>query len=126
MPIFAYGYGAELFDGKTIETKALFITIGNSDQWGNNARITPLADCNDGLLEITIVDKFSSIELPWLGLKLMTGRIHKSRHVTCLHGKEIKIIRQSTGPAHADGDWFTTGNTLEIKVIPHALKILIP
>ena len=113
-------------DGEAIETKALFITIGNSDQWGNNARITPLADCSDGLLEVTIVNKFSSIELPWLGLKLMTGRIHKSRHVTYLHGKEITIVRNSAGPAHADGDWFTTGNSLVVKIIPKALKIIIP
>ena len=115
-----------VIDGNKIQTSALFITVGNSDQWGNGARITPLADCCDGILDITIVDRFGALELPWLAGRLMTGSVNKSRRVHCYKGKNIQIIRKSEGPAHADGDWFTTGNTLDIKVIPHALKILIP
>lgn len=93
-------------DGKELNTEALFITIGNSDQWGNNAKITPLADCCDGVLDITVVDKFNALELPWLAYRLMTGSVHKSRKVHCYKGKEIRITRQSEGAAHADGDWF--------------------
>lgn len=112
-------------DGESFQTDALFITIGNSNQWGNGAKITPLADCCDGILDITIVDKFGALELPWLACRLMTGSAHKSHRVHCYKGKNIKITRVNEGPAHADGDWFTTSNTLDIKILPSALKIIV-
>ncbi|MBQ5691574.1 MAG: diacylglycerol kinase family lipid kinase [Alistipes sp.] len=112
-------------DGKELNTEALFITIGNSNQWGNNAKITPLADCCDGVLDITVVDKFNALELPWLAYRLMTGSVHKSRKVHCYKGKEIRITRQSEGAAHADGDWFIAPKVLNIKILPSALKVMI-
>lgn len=111
-------------DGESFQTDALFITIGNSNQWGNGAKIAPLADCCDGILDITIVDKFGALELPWLACRLMTGSAHKSHRVHCYKGKNIKITRAEEGPAHADGDWFTTSETLEINILPAALKII--
>ena len=116
-------YSVEI-DGERIETKALIITIGNSDQWGNNAKIAPLADCCDGILDITIVEKFSVLEMPILALRLMTGTLQRSRKVHCYKGKSIRITRQSEGVAHADGDWFMESATLNIKILPSTLKVI--
>ena len=113
-------------DGVTQEHNAMFITVGNSNQWGNEAKITPLADCSDGILDITVVNNFKAIEIPWLAGMLMTGNAHKSPHVQTYRGKHITITRSNEGPAHADGDWFEVGKVLDIKVIPHALKVLVP
>ena len=112
-------------DGKEIDVEALFITVGNSDQWGNNAKITPLADCCDGILDITIVEKFGVLEMPWLALRLMTGTLQRSRKVHCYKGKEVRIIRECEGAAHADGDWFMESATLNIKILPSALKVIV-
>ena len=111
-------------DGNRIEVEALFITVGNSDQWGNNAKIAPLADCCDGILDITIVEKFSVWEMPILALRLMTGTLQRSRKVHCYKGKRIRITRQSEGAAHADGDWFIDSTTLDIKILPSTLKVI--
>ena len=45
-------------DGQRIEHEAVMVTIGNSDQWGHGARVTPLADSSDGILDITVVEDF--------------------------------------------------------------------
>lgn len=118
-------YGITI-DDKFIEHEAMFITIGNSNQWGNGAKITPLADSSDGILDISVVDGFKAIELPWLAGRLMTGSAHKSQRVHTYRGQHITITRPGKGPAHADGDWFDAGEKIEIQVIPHALKVLIP
>ena len=115
-----------MIDGEKLEHEALFITIGNSNQWGNGAKITPLADSSDGILDITVVDGFKAVELPWLAGRLMTGSAHKSSRVHTYRGQNITITRPSDGPAHADGDWFSSGKAIEIKVIPHALNVLVP
>jgi YegS/Rv2252/BmrU family lipid kinase len=115
-----------VLDGKPLEHDAMFITVGNSNQWGNGAKITPLADSSDGILDITVVEGFKAVELPWLAGRLMTGSAHKSRRVHTYRGEHITISRPCEGPAHADGDWFSAGKTIEIKVIPHALNVLVP
>lgn len=116
-------YSVEI-DGKTIQIEALFITIGNSDQWGNGAKISPLAECSDGVLDVTIVDKFGPLELPLMAYRLMDGTLHKSHSVHCYKGKHIRITREAEGPAHADGDWFITSNVLEIKILPSVLEVI--
>ena len=113
-------------DGQKQEIDAALITVGNSSQWGNNARITPLADISDGVLDVTVVDMFSTIEMPALGYLLMTGRLDRNSNVHCYRGKHIRITRKVSGPAHADGDWFYAGTELDIKVLPGTLKVIIP
>ena len=113
-------------DGEEWESEALLITVGNSDQWGNGAKVTPLADSCDGILDITVAQKFPSIEIPELAYRLMAGNVNKNHHVHCYRGKHIVITRQSEGPAHVDGEWFNTGTKIEIDIIPSALNVLVP
>ncbi len=113
-------------DGERFEIEASLLTIGNSSQWGNNARIAPLADISDGVLDMTAVDRFSLIEMPTLALLLMTGRLDRNNHVHCYRGRHIKISRPVKGPAHADGDWFSAGTELDIRILPQSLNVLIP
>lgn len=113
-------------DDSSWECKASLITVGNSSQWGNGAKIAPLADTSDGLLDVTVADMFSLPELPTLACRLMIGSLDKSDHVHCYQGKHIRISRKSEGPAHADGDWFIAGTEIDIHIIPSAIKVLVP
>ena len=113
-------------DGNSFEMEASLITVGNSSQWGNYAKIAPRADISDGVLDMTAVDRFNAIDIPSLSVLLMTGDLHKNSHVHCYRGRNIKISRKVAGPAHADGDWFKAGTELNICVHPHSLKVIVP
>ena len=113
-------------DGQRWETDAALITVGNSNQWGNGAKITPLADISDGTLDITVVDMFKWTQMPSLGLRLMSGSLDKSPKVHCCRGQKITITRERKGPAHADGDWFMADEYLEINILPGSLKVILP
>ena len=113
-------------DGKVIEHDAVMVTIGNSDRWGHGARVTPLADSSDGILDITVVEDFKDLDIPMLAFRLMNGTVNMAPNIHCYKGKEITIRRPSSGPAHADGDWFEAGETLEVKILEHALKVIVP
>ena len=113
-------------DGETWENDAALITVGNSNQWGNGAMITPLADSSDGILDVTVADMFTTLEMPVLACLLMTGRLEKSNRIHCYRGKNIRISRKTGGPAHADGDWFEAGTEIDIHIIPGALKVMVP
>lgn len=113
--------GQECWDGP-----ATLVTVGNANQWGNNAKITPLASVKDGLLSVTIVRPFHTWAFPGLLIRLMSGTAHKSRYTTCLEGKEIRIGRDQQGPVHFDGDPYSEGKSIEINVVPQALKVIVP
>ena len=113
-------------DGQKWENDAALITVGNSSQWGNNAKIAPLADISDGLLDVTIVDMFGAEDIPALSYLLMTGRLNKNQKVHCYRGKKITVTRKVSGPAHADGDWFNAGTSLDIEIHPQSLKVIVP
>jgi YegS/Rv2252/BmrU family lipid kinase len=113
-------------DGKVIEHDAVMVTIGNSDRWGHGARVTPLADSSDGILDITVVEDFKDIDIPMLAFRLMNGTVNMAPNIHCYKGREITIKRPASGPAHADGDWFEAGETLEVRILEHALKVIVP
>ncbi len=113
-------------DGQKKVHDAVMVTVGNSDQWGNGARVTPLADSSDGILDITVVEDFKDIEIPMLAYRLMTGTVNMASNIHCYKGKNISIVRENPGPAHADGEWFEADNILQIKIIEHALKVIVP
>ncbi|MBC7534270.1 MAG: diacylglycerol kinase, partial [Ferruginibacter sp.] len=46
-----------------MKTEAFFISIANSNQFGNHVTIAPKASLNDGLLDIVIVNKMSKLNM---------------------------------------------------------------
>lgn len=112
-------------DGVSHEMDAFFITVGNSNQWGNGAKITPLADCCDGVLDITVVEQFGVLALPGMAYKLMAGTLDRSQRVHCFKGKKIRIVRNAEGPAHADGDWFIAPEVLDITIHSAVLNVIV-
>lgn len=113
-------------DTDTWEGKALIVTVGNASQWGNNARITPLASMTDGLLDITVVKPFGLLWMPVLAFKLMTGKAYTTSKTVHLLSKTIDIARTGEAPVHLDGDPALMGNKLHVEVVPNALKVAVP
>lgn len=113
-------------DGQCWSQDVALVTVANSNQWGNQAKVAPHADCSDGLLDVTVLDMFHNIEIPDLALKLMAGHCDWSRRVHCYKGRNIVIERPAPGAAHFDGDWFDTTARIEISVEPAALKVIVP
>ncbi len=117
-------------DGVKRSVKAVLITAGNSDQWGNGARITPLARCDDGLLDLSVILPVKTVNLPVLAFRLMSGTLYGSPYVLCFKGRDIHIRKKDAGnpeftvPAHYDGDFFRTGPSLNIRIVPEKIEVI--
>ena len=86
----------------------------------------PKATLRDGLLDVTVVQPFSTYEIPDLAARLMLGKADSSRHVRTFRGKTVHIHRDHPGPAHCDGDPFEAGVDLRMEIKPGALRVLVP
>ncbi len=117
-----------------IKTEAFFISIANSNQFGNNVTIAPKASLADGLLDIVIVNKMSKLKLIYTLLKqIRTGKVQASNgkkyHKTGIQYfqvKELTIENPSLAPLHIDGDPVDTSSHFKIKIIEKAMRLLQP
>ncbi|HEX9502494.1 MAG TPA: YegS/Rv2252/BmrU family lipid kinase [Thermoanaerobaculia bacterium] len=109
-------------DGERIERKALLIAVANASQYGNNARIAPVASLQDGLLDLVIVERASLFAIP----RLFTGTLHRAAGITMRRGSHIEIRRPAPGPAHLDGEPVTLPEVLTIRIVPKSLRVLLP
>ena len=109
-------------NGETLERKALLIAIANASQYGNNARIAPIASLQDGLLDLVVVERVSLTAVP----RLFGGTLHRASGITMRRGSNIEIRRPSPGPAHVDGEPVTLPEKLTIEIVPQSLRVLLP
>jgi len=113
-------------DGEWMNGQYFLIAIANSSQYGNNAVIAPNARPDDGLLDIVFMKKFPSYLLPSITLKGMLGQLESSRYVRTFQTNHLIIECPEKTPVHIDGEYYETGNRLEVKVVPKSLHILAP
>jgi YegS/Rv2252/BmrU family lipid kinase len=113
-------------DGEVVRRSAIVIAVANGSQYGNNARIAPLASMQDGLLDVTLIERASFLRTPMLLARLFAGSLHRGRGVTTFRGRTITIARSSAGPAHLDGEPVTIPESLTISIVPRSLKVIVP
>jgi len=112
-------------DGKKFKTRAMVVTIANSSQYGNNGYISPHADITDGELDVCIVRPFPKFKAALLALRLLRKSIDKSSYYRRIKGKKITISRKREGDVHLDGEPYTMGKKLKIRIVPKGLKVLV-
>lgn len=113
-------------DGKPMSLDAVLITVGNANQWGNEARIAPAASLVDGLLDVTVIKPFRTAEIPLLAAMLMDGRLLHNPRVMHFRCRSLTVRRAAAGPAHIDGNPLELGAGISFGIRPGALKVLVP
>ncbi len=105
---------------------ALLLSVTNSDQYGNNAKIAPHARVDDGALDLVAIRPVGFLSAGFLGARLFLGTIDKSSRVRRLRGPSFVIERPAAGVIHTDGETHMAAATLEVSVRSRSLKILVP
>ena len=113
------------YEGLDRKVKAYMISFANASQYGNDARISPMADVQDGLLDFVIVKAFPKWKIPFFLLKVTRGKTHLSKYVEIIQSKYMKISTENT-LLHLDGEPYKAENPIEIQLFPKSLKILMP
>lgn len=118
-------YELETEDGR-LEYKAFLIACGNASQYGNNAYIAPQATLTDGLLDVTILEPFTVLDVPTLAFQLFNKTIDQNSRIKTFRCKSLKIKRTAPGVVHFDGDPMQAGKMVDIEVIQKGLQVIAP
>lgn len=128
-----YNFTIESAD-RTFQIQAFFISIANSNQFGNNFTIAPQASLQDGLIDVVVVKKMNKIMLPFFILGQVTGinalqqwddHIDR-RNILYFQAKKLTIHNHDQAPLHLDGDPVPTAPVFKIEIKPKAFRLLQP
>ena len=118
---------------KELDTQAFFLSIANSNQFGNNVTIAPKASLSDGLLDIVVATRQSKV-----GLLLHTARqiagynelqhdeLNEKAGMIYFQTDSLDIYNPACAPLHIDGDPSETSERFEIRVIRNAFRLMMP
>ncbi|MBQ7062378.1 MAG: diacylglycerol kinase family lipid kinase [Bacteroidales bacterium] len=113
-------------DGTTIERKAWFISFANSNQFGYNTAIAPLAQLDDGLIDVCIVDRIPLAHLPLTAPLIYLNHFELSQHVEYFKAHEVTVYNNDEEWVNIDGEGVKMGRELHFLNIRKSLKILVP
>tara|TARA_R110001592_G_scaffold68674_2_gene210611 strand:+ start:2618 stop:3496 length:879 start_codon:yes stop_codon:yes gene_type:complete len=112
-----------IFKDKTVTTTDLLITISNSNQYGNNAYISPNSELDDGYVRLIGLKSFPFYMAPILAYKLFNKKILSSKYVTEYKTNQVEI--QSPKPEmQMDGEPVKHHEIIQIEVNPKSLNVI--
>lgn len=123
-----------VLDNFSFYCDAFFISIANSNQFGNHFTIAPEASLEDGLLDIVIVQKMSKAKLPFAIIRQMRGNNKMQQMVEDMSKKNILYFQTPSltirnlkhAPFHIDGEPEKTEEEYKVNIIPACFKLLQP
>lgn len=118
-------YELETEDG-IVKYEAFLIACGNASQYGNNAYITPQATLTDGLLDVTILEPFTVLDVPSLAFQLFNKTIDQNSRIKTFRCKKLCVRRTTPGVVHFDGDPMHAGENVNIELIQRGLHVVVP
>jgi len=121
-------------NGKQIKTDALFISIANSNQFGNHFTIAPKASLSDGLLDIVVMAKQNKLLALLQAFRQVGGFnqlqkfevLNENASVLYFQTKEIKIENPQLAPMHIDGDPIETLNKINVQILKDSFRLIYP
>lgn len=124
-------YDIEIIDKKDGEEihetyQAFLISCANASQYGNNAYIAPMASVRDGVMDVTIIEPFTTIEAPQIAIQLFNGTIEKNSRIKTFRCQKAIIRRSEVGVVHFDGDPMQADKEVVVELVSNGLNCVCP
>ncbi len=112
--------------GGAAKLEAFTLAVMNSDQYGNDARVAPGAQLDDGEFNLISVPRVGFFGACGMFYRLGTDTFDQVKAVTRFSGSEFLIERAKPGWIHTDGEPRATTARLEVSLKPQSLRIMVP
>ena len=112
-------------DHGRFDVHAVLVTIANSAQFGNGARIAPGAKVDDGLLDLVVVGERSRLRTCLQLPRLFNGTIGQTAGCTMSRIRHATIESDHPMSFHVDGEPVSGGKSLHVRVHPGALRVAV-
>lgn len=108
-----------------VRVRAVLVSIANSAQFGNGARIAPGARVDDGLLDLVVVAERSRVRTICHLPRLFTGSVDRMPGCSIARIREATIACDRPMVFHVDGEPVVGGTELTARVHAGALRVCV-
>ncbi len=115
-----------LEEGTELRVRPLILTVANAPQYGNGVIIAPQARPDDGVLDLCIIEGVGFWRMLWHARRLFTGTIDRMPGTQFIRTQGVRIVRAGPGRFQVDGEAMMGEATLEVKVVPEAIRMALP
>jgi YegS/Rv2252/BmrU family lipid kinase len=113
-------------NNEVIEKEAHMIVIANASQFGNAAIIAPKANLQDKLLDLIIVSRPGILELPSMMYNLFTGNLKENNYIRMIKCESFTATSNRPVHLHIDGEANEPLSSIDVRIAPSSLRILLP
>lgn len=106
----------------TSEDRIYFMLVMNGRSAGGFKRIAPLAEINDGLLDVMLFKEMPILELAPLLFNVMTGQHHENKNVVFFQTNKLCVESEQRVGTDIDGEKGAEF-PLQIEVLPRRFRI---
>lgn len=114
-----------IVDGKEYNQTVTLAAVMLGNCYGGGFHPTPLADLQDGLFDVCIVDGLKRFRMLQLILKYKAGKHTELKEVKMLKAKEVSIFSEKPVIFQYDGESFVT-TSITCRCCPNQIKMLVP
>lgn len=105
--------------------RACIIVISSISSVGGFRKLFPIANVDDGVLNVLIIRKVTILNVWKLVFMLFNNRLHQLKEVEMRSAVDLKFESDALEHMDIDGDQHPF-DTLEVKVIPRAITVIAP
>lgn len=112
-----------VIDGKGIRRTAAMVVVANATRYGTGVVINPAGDLSDDLFEVVIIKKVSFREI----FKMrFTHKEYDPAKTELFQTHSIRIRSGHRVHFQVDGEYLGKTKTVEARIIPRALEVMVP
>ena len=112
-------------DDEQIQGRALMVAFGNIKSYGKGMQITPLAEPDDGLLDICWVDPVKTFRLYRFFPTVFRGEHIEMPEVHYYRVTTVQVETSVPMDLYGDGEYICR-TPFTLRVLPQALRVLVP
>jgi len=113
-------------NGKELTANFFVMAFANASQYGNNAYIAPMANIQDGFLDVCLIREVGIAEAIQLGYGLLTKQIAHSSLAEFHTCSTVQVKSKEAQHFHADGEYRGQAQQFEIQLYPSSLEVVAP
>jgi diacylglycerol kinase (ATP) len=113
-------------DKPAVTKKSFMIAIANASQYGNNARVAPLASIADQSLQLAIIRKVPAQRGFHFGYQMFTGKLETGKDYESLSFQKGIINLPTPIAFHVDGEPCGHASSFKIEIMPNSLNMIVP
>jgi diacylglycerol kinase family enzyme len=115
-----------VLDGDVVESRTILVAVALGTTYGSIFRLTPEAVLDDGLFDVIWSEEVNRTEVLRLIPAALGGTLAKRRKVHTARAREVALDLAEEIPAHVDGEMLAPTRHFRARVLPGALRVVVP